>query len=181
MDGPRKSLLIKCKSFENNLIWELCKLVQVKKLCTSPYHPETNGQCEHFNVTLIGMLGTSPFHAKKNWQEWIATLTHAYKYTVSSVTHPYFLMFGRTPKIPSDVEMGVTLVDQEQESHQDYAKRLQTRLRWAYKKAQENNKKESERQKRYYDQKMKCTSLKPNDLVLVCVKAPSGHHKIIDR
>ena len=54
---PEKILTEQGKSFENNLIWELCELAQVKKLCTSPYHPETNGQCEHFNVTLIGMLG----------------------------------------------------------------------------------------------------------------------------
>ena len=67
------------------------------------------------------------------------------------------------------------------ESYQNYTKRLQTRLKWAYQKAQENNKKESKRQKRYYDQKMKCMSLKPDDLVLVHVKAPSGQHKIIDQ
>ena len=46
------------KSFENNLIRELYELAQVKKLHNSPYHPETNGQCEHFNATLINMLGT---------------------------------------------------------------------------------------------------------------------------
>ena len=35
-------------------------------------------------------------------------LTHAYNSAVSSVTgfSPYFLMFGRTPKIPLDTEMG---------------------------------------------------------------------------
>ena len=43
---PERILTIQGKSFENNLIQELCELVQVKKLCTSPYHPETNGQCE---------------------------------------------------------------------------------------------------------------------------------------
>ena len=98
---PEKILTDQGKSFENNLIQELCELAQLKKLCTRPYHSETNGQCEHFNATLIGMLGTLPTHAKKNWQEWIATLTHAYKCTVSSVTgfSPFFLMFGRTPKI----------------------------------------------------------------------------------
>ena len=139
---PEKILTDQGKSSENNLIWELCELAQVKKLHTSPYHPETNGQCEHFNATLIGMLVTLPTHAKKNWQEWIATLTHAYSYTVSSVTgfSPYFLMFGRTPKIPLDVETGVTLVGQEQESYQNYAKKLQARLKWAYQKVQENNK-----------------------------------------
>ena len=130
-------------------------MAQVRKLCTSPYHPETNGQCEHFNATLIDMLGTLPTHAKKNWQECIATLTHAYKFTVSSVTgfSPYFLMFGRTPKISLDIEIGVILMHQKPESYQNYAKKLQARLKWAYQKAHENNRKESECQKKYYDQK----------------------------
>ena len=133
---------------------ELCELAQVKKLCTSPYHPETNGQCECFNITLINMLVTLPTHAEKNWQEWVTTLTHAYNCTVSSVTEfsPYFLMFGQTPKIALDVEMGVTLIDQEQTSYQNYVRKLQARLKWAYQKAQENNKSESECHKRYYDQ-----------------------------
>ena len=96
---PEKILTDQGKFFENILIQELCELAQEKKLCTSPYHLETNGKCEHFNATLIGMLGTLPTHAKKNWQEWIATLTNAYNCTVSSVTgfSAYFLMFGRTP------------------------------------------------------------------------------------
>ena len=44
-------------------------------------------------------------------------------------------MFGQTPKIPLDIEMGVTLIDQEPVSHQNYAMKLQTRLKWAYQKA----------------------------------------------
>ena len=53
-------------------------------------------------------------------------------------------MFGVTPKIPLDTEMAVTLVDQEPASYQNYAKKLQARLKLAYQKAQENNKKELE-------------------------------------
>ena len=83
---PEKILTDQRRSFKNNLIRELCELAQVKKLCTSPHHPETNGQCECFNATLINMLGTLPTYAKKNWQEWFTTLTHAYNCTVSSVT-----------------------------------------------------------------------------------------------
>ena len=49
---PEKILTDQGKSFENILIRELCELAQVKKLHTSPYHPETNGQCECFNTTL---------------------------------------------------------------------------------------------------------------------------------
>ena len=97
------------------------------------------------------MLSTLPIHAKRNWQEWVTNLTHAYNCTVSSVTgfSPYFLMFGRTRKIPLDTEMGMTLVDQEPTSYQNYAKKLQARLKWPYQKAQENNKKESECHKKY--------------------------------
>ena len=93
---PEKILTDQGKSFENNLIKELCELAQVKKLHTSIYHPETNGQCECFNATLNNMLGTLPTNAKKNWQEWVTTLTHAYNCIVSPVTgfSPYLLIFG---------------------------------------------------------------------------------------
>ena len=129
------------------------------------------------------MLGTLLTHAKKNWQEWMATLTHAYNCTVSSVTgfSPYFLMFGWTPKIPLDIEMGVTLLEQGNASHQNYAKKLQARLKWDYQKAQENSQKESEHHKKYYDQRIRCMSLKPDDFVSVHAKAPSGNHKINDQ
>ena len=66
---PEKILTDQGKSFKNNLIRELCELAQVKKLHTSTCHAETNGQCEGFNATLIGMLGTLPTHAKRNLQK----------------------------------------------------------------------------------------------------------------
>ena len=155
----------------------------MKKLHTSPYHPETNGQCECFNTTLINMLGTLPSHAKKNWQEWMAILTSAYNCTVSSVTgfSPYFLMFGRTPKIPLDIQMGVTLIEPENVSYQNYARKLQAWLKWAYQQAQANSQKESEHHKKYYDKRMRCMSLKPDDLSLVHAKVPSGNHKTVDQ
>ena len=90
-------------------------------------------------------------------------------------------MFGRTPKIPLDIELGMTLVEQENMSYQNYAKKLQDRLRWAYQKAQKNNQKESEHHKKYYDKRIRCMTLKPGDLVLVHTKVPSGDHKIADQ
>ena len=71
----------------------------VWKLRTTPYHLETNGQCEHFNQMLINMRGTLPTHAKKNGQEGVSTLVSAYNSTVSNATgfSPYFLMYGHHP------------------------------------------------------------------------------------
>ena len=75
---PTKILMDQGKSFENQLIRELCSLAQIQKLRTMPYRPQTNESCECFNYTLMAMLGTLPIHAKKNWPEWVSTLTHAY-------------------------------------------------------------------------------------------------------
>ena len=35
---------------------ELCKLMHIKKLISTPYHPEANGLVEKFNGTLTKML-----------------------------------------------------------------------------------------------------------------------------
>ena len=55
---PKKILSDQGRNFEDELIADLCRLMWTQKLRTSPYHPQTNGQCERFNSTLISMLGT---------------------------------------------------------------------------------------------------------------------------
>ena len=44
--------------------------------------------------------------------------------------------------------------------------------------AQENKQKESKHHKKYYDKKMRCMNLKPDDLVLVHAEESSEDHKI---
>ena len=44
---PKRILTDKGCNFKSDLLWELCELAQVKKIRTSAYHPQTNGQCEH--------------------------------------------------------------------------------------------------------------------------------------
>ena len=88
-------------------------MAEVQKLHTTPYRPQTNGNCEWFNTTLINMLGTLPPHAKKSWPKWVTMLTHVYNCTMTQAMgfSPFFQMFGRIPKIPIDIEFSVTLPD----------------------------------------------------------------------
>ena len=73
------------------------------------------------------------------------------------------------------------LKEHEDMSYQNFPKKLKARLEWACKVTHENNQKESEYHKKYYDKRMRCISLRPDDLVLVHVKVPSGNHKIADQ
>ena len=109
-----------------------------------PYRPETNGTCECFNSTLINMLGTLPVESKKEWQDWVSTMTHAYNCTISHATgyKPYYLMYGCEPRLAIDVEYGVTMPTLTNNIRHNYVKKLQARLKLAFVNARDFNQKE---------------------------------------
>ena len=101
---PEKILTDQGASFESKLFKELCEEAKIFKMRTTPYHPMGNSQPERFNRTLLTMIGTLPKVEKANWQNWVIHSTIAYNCTKSQVTgfNPYYLMFGREPRIPVD-------------------------------------------------------------------------------
>ena len=92
------------KAFMGHVITHLCELYGVQKLRTSPYHAQTNGQVEHMNQTIIRMIGKLEEDKKACWSEHLPELLMAYNVTCSAVTgySPYYLLFGRRPRIPVD-------------------------------------------------------------------------------
>ena len=106
---PTKLITDQGPAFAGRLFQELKKKAGIKKIRTTPYRPQGNAQCERFNRTLLAMLGTLPIECKKEWQDWVAAMTHAYNCTVSRTTgfSPYFLMYGREPQLPIDVEFSL--------------------------------------------------------------------------
>ena len=90
-------------------------------------------------------------------------------------------MFGWVPRLPVDIEYGITQPQLIEKSWQNYAQKLRAKLNWAFKVAKEISDKEALRQKQYYDRKMRCQKLIPGDLVLVKQKGSSGNYKIDDK
>ena len=157
-------------NFESKLIENLCRVAGVRKLRTIPYHPQTNGQCEQFNSTLLNMLGTLTPEQRKDWKTYVPGMVHAYNCTRNTATaySPYYLLFGREPRLPIDVEFGLKRENQQvPPSKSTYVAQLRRRLRVAHKKAKQVAGKQQARHKGLYDKRCKGAELNIEDLVLV--------------
>ena len=135
---PEKFISDQGRNFESDLIKELCKIAGVKKVHTTPYHPQGNGQCERFNSTLCNMLGTLSEEEKSDWKSYLGCMTHAYNCTkhASTTYSPYYLMFGRHPRLPIDVEFGLNKPNcGDNSSKSRYIQKLRRRLNYAFQKA----------------------------------------------
>ena len=153
--------------FENNLFRQLHKLTGVSKSRTSPYHPQGNGQVERMNRTLLSMLRTLPELKKRKWDESLNKMIHAYNCTKHEATGyaPYYLLFGRTPRLPIDLVFN--LKDCAQGDYNTYVQNWQHDMKEAYQIAQQNATKTTERGKEYYNRRVSGGVLQPGDWVLV--------------
>jgi hypothetical protein len=141
-----------------------------------------NGQCERFNRTLLNLLGTLQQDQKANWKEYVGPLTHAYNSTRHDTTgySPYFLMFGRHPKLPIDVCFGLQPRQQDSKSN-NYVQHLRDQLAYVYEKVSNSAKEAGRRNKARYDLHVRDNLLLPGDRVLVRKVGIQGKHKIADR
>ena len=89
---PENILSDQSQNFESQLMADLCMLMGTQKIQTSPYHPQTNGQCERLNSTLINMLGMLP---PRRSQSGRTTLEHWSTLTIAPETQ----LWGSAPTI----------------------------------------------------------------------------------
>ena len=122
------------RNFESEVIKHLCKLAGIEKSRTTPYHPQGNGMCERMNRTILGMLGTLTDDHKADWKSHLAPLVHAYNCTRNDATgySPYYLMYGRHPRLPVDVYLGLDPRDEGKGDASKYVEDLKKRMDYAY-------------------------------------------------
>ena len=170
-------------NFESELIAELLKLSGVQKSRTTAYHPMGNGETERFNRTLGSMLRSLPLKTKEHWPEQIQSLTFAYNATVHETTGyaPFFLMFGRVPRLPVDVMFRNVLDDSSVVDCNKYVETLITGLKEAMSVAQRHTDKQQRRQGREYDKRVKGIGLSMGDRVLIANKGERGRRKLADK
>ena len=155
---PMRLLSDQGPEFESTLMAELCRLLAIEKIRSSPYKPSTNGVCERFHRTLNSMIAKVICESQRDWDEHVPNVMSAYRATVHESTSftPNYLVFGRENRMPIDV---VLASDSDPKpnlaSESEYAAELVDRLRTAHQQARECLKRSAETRKRSYDLKVK--------------------------
>ncbi|KAL5481930.1 hypothetical protein EMCRGX_G022205 [Ephydatia muelleri] len=92
-------------NFTSQLIAELYRLLHVRPIRTTPYHPQTDGLVERFNQTLKAMLQKAAVQEGKDWDLLIPYALFAYREVPQCSTgfSPFELLYGRDVRGPLDV------------------------------------------------------------------------------
>jgi hypothetical protein len=130
------------------------------------------------------MMGTLTNEKKGDWKSYVSSLVHAYNCTKHDSTgySPFFLMFGRQPRLPIEVSLGVDPNGAaDAKISENYVEQLRKRLNYAHELAAKNITKAGGRYKTNYDRRSHATKLEVGDKVLVRNVGFKGPHKLADR
>uniref|UniRef100_A0A3Q2Q0I0 Integrase catalytic domain-containing protein n=1 Tax=Fundulus heteroclitus TaxID=8078 RepID=A0A3Q2Q0I0_FUNHE len=138
------------RNIESSLFRNVCRLLQITKTRSTPYHPSSNGQVERFNRTLLQMLRCYVDRNQKNWDEQLPLPTAAYRSSRHMVTGftPNKLMLGREVHQPHDIQWGAARLKSNAMEVVDYIYKLEESLKEAQSLARSHLRTAQERQKR---------------------------------
>lgn len=100
--SPRQILSDNGKEFVNEILTEVCKVIGSVKIFTAPYRPQTDGQVERFNKTLVNTISHFTDEDARNWNYFVPFACFAYRITrqTSTQASPFEILFGRIARSP---------------------------------------------------------------------------------
>lgn len=143
-------------NFESTLMHEICNIMGITKTRTTAYHPSGDGQVERQNRTLQDMLANYVSTRGDDWDVWLDPVVYAYNTSKHESTgfSPYEIVFGKLPRMPLELEFGVTIGNPSTQT--DYAQTVRTVLQNVRQIAKERLEKvRSITRRRHHNQKWK--------------------------
>lgn len=152
-------------NFMSDVFKEMCKLLKIKKLQTTAYHPQTNGALERSHRTLTEYLRTYVDGDQSNWDTYLPYAMFCYNSTPHSSTNimPFELLHGFKPTIPTSLKSNPQIYY----NYDDYLFELKNRFNNSYQIAKDKLISSKEKSKTYYDRNCNVVKFNTGDNVLV--------------
>jgi transposase InsO family protein len=89
-------------NFLSEMFRNVCKLLRIKKIHCTSYHPASNGSLERTHRVLVEYLRCFILEDQSNWDKWLPYATFVFNTTPHTSTGymPHELLFGRKPNLP---------------------------------------------------------------------------------
>ncbi|KAL0148983.1 hypothetical protein M9458_055787 [Cirrhinus mrigala] len=177
-DSGRDALL--GTPFMSRLMADLCRLLRVKQLRTTVYHPQTDGLVERFNQTLKQMLRRVAAEDRRDWDLMIPYVMFGIREVPQASTGftPFELLFGRQPRGLLDVAREAW--EQQPAPHRtvvEHVKQMRERIDQIMPLVREHLSKAQQAQQRHYNRAAQPREFHPGDRVMVLV--PTSNCKFL--
>jgi len=150
---------------------EVYRLLGVKSLTTTPYHPQTNGLCENINGQLKNILRKMCAEQPTSWHRFLPAVLFAIRSTPAKTGFtPFEMVMGRSVRGPMQILFDYYVNeedDMEEKPVYKYVMELKGRLEETCEIARVNLEKAQEEQRLQYDKRAKPRSLREGDKVLL--------------
>ena len=181
---PREILSDNGSQFVSQVMKEVTRLISVKQLFSSPYHPLANGLCEKCNGTLKKMLIRMSNEQPKEWDRFIEPLLFAYREVPQESTgfSPFELLYGRTLRGPMSILRDLWTkegIDNEVITTYQYVFDLRNRIEDTCTLARENLLTAQQKYKKHFDKSARLRTMDIGERVLVML--PTDHNKLLLR
>jgi transposase InsO family protein len=170
------------KSFTSVFFRETCRILGVKQINSSAYHPQANGQIERYHKTMNQGLSHYVNASGTNWDTLVPFYLMGYRATphCSSGYSPYYLLHGREMILPTLQDLKAKLTPEARNTeHASRLEKLKSTLKSAYKLVRENNRRSYVKNKEYYDRRATERNFQKDDVVYLFnpVKKPGQSSK----
>lgn len=149
-------------NFTSDLFKRVCKLLKIKRILTSAYHPQSDS-VERNHRDLASFLRIVVESNPKTWDKWLRQACHVYNNHIHTATKltPMECLFGFTSEMPTNLKRDPKPLY----NHDDYFHELKFKLQTCHKYAKQNAIEAKLRSKKYYDQNANSKKFKTGDKV----------------
>lgn len=179
---PEEMLTDMGSQFTSALMKEVSRLISMRQLTTTPYHPICNGLVKRFNGTLKQMLKKMRIDRPKDWDKYLPALLFAYRDVPQDSLgfSPFDLVYARSVRGPMTTLKELwtkEIKDPEIKTTYQYVLDLRDRLEFTCELAHRTLEESSARYKKNYHKKTRSRSLKAGEKVLILL--PTDSNKLL--